>query len=1012
MTTPPRKAEKPVKRVMISSTARDLPEHRDEVKEACLRQGMFPLMMEHLPTNSDDAIKASLKMVEEADLYIGIFAYRYGYIPEGHKVSITEMEYNHAVKRGIPRLIFIMHDDHPIKGADVEKGSGAIKIEELKERIRKAQVVNTFKSPAELAGLVINSLSLYRESDLTTFHYISEIPVPPEAYVAHPYVLLQTPNLLGRQGELNMLTDWVTWPDSDMYHARILSIVAIGGMGKSALTWKWFNDIAPYEMKPLAGRMWWSFYESDASFDNFVIRALAYVSRRSREDIQKFPPIEREQQLLSILDREQFLIVFDGLERIMVAYARMDAAQLLDDDLDQKTGNVVVRGFGLLESATQSFTGQYRLRKTADPRAGNFLRKLANIRSSRILVSTRLYPADLQTSTGSERFGSKGFFLHGLGDDDALNMWRAFGVSGAREKVLPLFHTFDNHPLLIQALAGVVAQDRRFPGDYNLWREAHSDFSPFKLPLMQVKSHILEFALRGLDENERRVLQTLAGFRMPVKYDTLIALFVGDEKSFCTENELISVLADLEDRALVGWNRRDNRYDLHPIVRGVTWSELGEQARHDIYETLNAHFEPLSMKVEHQEITSIEDLAWIIERYNTLIGLGRYRDAYLLYRDRLQAIMLYNLNALQALKELLEMLFPDGLDQLPRLISPSSQSMALNDLGISFSDQPRQSVELIRRSIEIDQKRGDLSRLTISLRNLSSELCFSGSLHASEAELCRALSIVRQLSDRTGEARCLSSLGVTLAFYGLKSDSVRSLHRALKIVLSGYVDRHNNIYVDLARYYLWDKQYAYAQIFAKRALIFSKQNHVEWIIIRANRVQGIIALEMGDLSIADDHLHHALVRARKANDVGEELSSLMGLAELRRRQSDLKSAREFLDDIWEAAERGPFPLEQADAFNVLAQIERDAGNHSAAIEAATSAYRHSWCDGPPYAYHWGLEAAKAHLAALGAPEPVMPPFDAAKYEPMPAVEIDPHDEFHVGTQTLEDLLREIEASEK
>ena len=37
-----------VKKVMISSTALDLPEHRDLVKDACLRQGMFPVMMEHL----------------------------------------------------------------------------------------------------------------------------------------------------------------------------------------------------------------------------------------------------------------------------------------------------------------------------------------------------------------------------------------------------------------------------------------------------------------------------------------------------------------------------------------------------------------------------------------------------------------------------------------------------------------------------------------------------------------------------------------------------------------------------------------------------------------------------------------------------------------------------------------------------------------------------------------------------------------------------------------------------
>ena len=79
----------------------------------------------------------------------------------------------------------------------------------------------------------------------------------------------------------------------------------------------------------------------------------------------------------------------------------------------------------------------------------------------------------------------------------------------------------------------------------------------------------------------------------------------------------------------------------------------------------------------------------------------------------------------------------------------------------------------------------------------------------------------------------------------------------------------------------------------------------------------------------------------------------------------------------------------ADAYNVLAQIERDAGNHGAAVEAATAAYRQAWCDGPPFAYHWGLQTARAHLSALGAREPDLPPFDASKHEPMPDVEIGP-----------------------
>jgi ATP/maltotriose-dependent transcriptional regulator MalT len=131
------------------------------------------------------------------------------------------------------------------------------------------------------------------------------------------------------------------------------------------------------------------------------------------------------------------------------------------------------------------------------------------------------------------------------------------------------------------------------------------------------------------------------------------------------------------------------------------------------------------------------------------------------------------------------------------------------------------------------------------------------------------------------------------------------------------------------------------------------------------------------------------------NHVEEELPALVALAELRRRQGDLPAARELLDDVWESAERGPYPLFAADAYNMLAQIERDAGDHAAAVEAATKAYRSAWCDGEPFAYNWGLVAARKHLRELGAPEPPMPPFDESKHEPMPEVDINPDDEFHV-----------------
>ena len=64
-------------------------------------------------------------------------------------------------------------------------------------------------------------------------------------------------------------------------------------------------------------------------------------------------------------------------------------------------------------------------------------------------------------------------------------------------------------------------------------------------------------------------------------------------------------------------------------------------------------------------------------------------------------------------------------------------------------------------------------------------------------------------------------------------------------------------------------------------------------------------------------------------------------------------------------------------------------NIPAAIAAATAAYRLAWCDGPPFAYDYGLRTARAHLHALGAPEPEMPPYDASKHEPIEEIPIEP-----------------------
>ena len=260
----------------------------------------------------------------------------------------------------------------------------------------------------------------------------------------------------------------------------------------------------------------------------------------------------------------------------------------------------------------------------------------------------------------------------------------------------------------------------------------------------------------------------------------------------------------------------------------------------------------------------------------------------------------------------------------------------------------------------------------------------------------RALVPTREQSNCYQEAVSLNWLGLTLAARGVAQESESALQRALRIDIANADAQAQCVDTNYrAQRALWLGEPAAALSFADRAWELAHKTRYERDFIRAARLQGSAALGLTDFIKADERLHHALTRARAVNFVEEQLPAFVALAELRRRQKDLKAARELLDDVREPAERGPYPLFHADAFNVLAQIERDAGNHAAAVDAATKAYRLAWCDGEPYAYHWGLVAARKHLRELVAPEPPMPPFDESKYEPMPEVEINPKDEFHV-----------------
>lgn len=98
-------------RVFISSTYLDNVERRRLVENAVLQADMHPVGMERFTAGSQPAVAECERLAAECDLYIGIVAHRYGWIPEGHSVSITELEYDAAKRAGRACYVFFIEED-------------------------------------------------------------------------------------------------------------------------------------------------------------------------------------------------------------------------------------------------------------------------------------------------------------------------------------------------------------------------------------------------------------------------------------------------------------------------------------------------------------------------------------------------------------------------------------------------------------------------------------------------------------------------------------------------------------------------------------------------------------------------------------------------------------------------------------------------------------------------------------------------------------------------------------
>lgn len=155
-----------MKSVFISSTSNDLQVHRAAVDAAIRRLELRPINMVDFGSQPGGASGTSLREVRKSDIFVGIVAHRYGYVPDpaGDGRSVTEQEYDEAVQRNIPRLMYLVDpafdwDAALIEPDDPARGySAPEKLTAFKAKIETNDVRSLFTTPDQLAGQVTADL--------------------------------------------------------------------------------------------------------------------------------------------------------------------------------------------------------------------------------------------------------------------------------------------------------------------------------------------------------------------------------------------------------------------------------------------------------------------------------------------------------------------------------------------------------------------------------------------------------------------------------------------------------------------------------------------------------------------------------------------------------------------------------------------------------------------------------------------------------------------------------------
>lgn len=237
--------------IYLSSTFEDLKDYRKAVYDALSKVSHYKVIaMENYVATDQRPVDKCLKDVANAHIYVGLFGFRYGYVPPAEHnnpdgLSITELEFRCAKGLGKPCLIFVTDEEAPLsrKFDDTWKAKDKGKrIKKLRDNLCTEKLASFFSSPYHLASLVQSAVAEKLAEMRPSGGNLTEKAEPPPTITwdinkngsPYPGLLHFTrkfaPVFFGREAEVLEVLDRIHRPEG-----RFIIISGNSGTGKSSL---------------------------------------------------------------------------------------------------------------------------------------------------------------------------------------------------------------------------------------------------------------------------------------------------------------------------------------------------------------------------------------------------------------------------------------------------------------------------------------------------------------------------------------------------------------------------------------------------------------------------------------------------------------------------------------------------------------------------------------------------------------------------------------------------------